>query len=457
MRRILLILAIFLVPAVPIVLVVTGVLKKAPTTVAPVTLTIWGTEDQTSAFAPIIGKYRQTHPYATITYRQVSADDYAQQLLQGWSQGTGPDIFFAPNTWIGGMANYAVPMPSDLTVPIVQTTKNLFGVTQQVLTQHVAAPAVSDTIAAYVDAVGSDIERDGQIWALPLSMDTLVLYYNKDLLNNAKVFQPAATWPELASQIQGNHLTVTDADGHLVRSGVALGTANNVPYASDILQLLMLQNGATMVTPESHAAFNQAPGLTALNFYTSFAQSTKTTYSWDGNQTNARDAFVQGKVVYYIGSLADRATIAASSVNWSVAPMLHLSSQGDNDAATGSTRYIDVARYPVLMVSKASATSGRSTQAWSFLQFASQASNVPEYLDVTGGLSAQKSILTKQKDDATLNVYAGQLLTAKTWYHGTAGSSLDQYFNDLITSVVSGRTGAQEALNLAAQQIDSTL
>lgn len=457
MRRVLLILGILLIPIIPIVLVVSGVLKKGPTAVPPVTLTVWGTDDQSKAFAPLIAKYRATHPYATITYQTVAADDYAQHLLQAWSQGTGPDIFFSPNVWIGQMANYAVPMPADLTVPVVKTTKGLFGVTRQIVQTHISAPTVNATASAYVDGVASDVIRDGQVWALPLSMDTLVLYYNKDLLNNAKVFEPAKSWPELATQIESNHLTVTDTEGHLVRSGVALGTSNNVPYASDLLQLLMLQNGATMVTPEKRVAFNQSAGLTALNFYTSFARSTKTTYSWDGNQTNAHDAFIQGKVAYFFGTLADRATIEASSLNWSVAPMLHLAAEGDNDASSGSTRYIDTARYPVMMVSKASSTAGRATQAWSFLQFSSQAANVKDYLAVTGGLSGQKSILVTQKDDPKLNIYAGQLLTAKTWYHGSGGPSIDKYFNDLITSVVSGQADAQEALDLAAKQVESTL
>lgn len=439
------------------VLVVSGVIKKNPATVAPATLSIWGTEDQTKAFAPLIAKYHVTHPYVTITYTQVGADDYSQHLLQGWSQGNGPDIFFSPNTWIGQMTSYAVPMPASLSVPVVKSSKGIFGVSHQVSTPPAIAPSVSAIHNAYVDAVGSDIDRDGQIWALPLSMDTVVTYYNKDLLNNAKIFEPAKTWPELASQIDANHLTVTDAQGNLVRSGVALGTSNNVPYATDLLTLLMLQNGATMVTADGHAAFNQAPGLTALDFYTSFARSTKTTYSWDGNQSNARDAFTQGKVAYYFGTLADRSTIESSGLNWGVSPMLHLSSQGDNDAVSGSTRYIDVARYPVLMVSKASATANRSTLAWSFVQFASQASNVPAYLQITGGLSAQKSILATQKDDQRLTTYAGQLLTAKTWYHGTGGSTVEGYFKDLITTVVSGRTGSQEALDLATKQVDTTL
>lgn len=457
MRRILIIIAIIMIPVIPVVLVVTGVIKKKPVTAAPVVLTVWGTEDYTKALSGTITKYRQTHPYVTITYTKVSSDDYFQQLLTGWAQGTGPDVFFAPNTWIGQMVSYGTPLPADLTIPVVKVSKGIFGVSRTVINQPAITPPVSAFENAFVDAVGTDIDRNGVIWALPLSMDTLVTYYNKDLLNNAKIFEPAKTWPELASQVDSNHLTVTDAQGNLVQSAVALGTSNNVPYAPDILALLMLQNGAVMSNALGQATFNEPAGLTALNFYTSFARSTKTTYSWDGNQTNGLDAFLQGKVAYYFGTLADRVAIEAGTVNWSVSPMLHLSNDGDNDGTTGNRRFIDVARYQVGMVSKASQTAGRGKVAWSFLQFASQAVNVPDFLAETGGLSAQKSILVKQKDDPRLSVYAGQLLTAKTWYHGTGGQIIEGYFKDLISSVVAGKVDAQEALNLAAKQVGSTL
>lgn len=457
MRRVLIIIGIILIPVIPIALVVTGVVKKKPMTVAPVTLTVWSAEYPDKGFDTIIAKYQTTHPYVSITFKKVASEDYFQQLLQAWAQGTGPDVFFVPNAWIGQMSAYGVAMPSDLSVPIVRTTKGLFGPSRQVLNQLTAAPTLDAFRNTFVDAVSADIIRQNEIWALPLSMDTLVTYYNKDVLNNAKIFEPAKTWPELAAQVDGNHLTVTDAQGNLVRSAVGLGTATNVPYAADVLALLMEQNGAQMVTTDGHTAFNQPPGLTALNFYTSFATSTKVTYSWDANQSNARDAFLQGKVAYYFGSLADRAAIAASSLNWGVSPMLHLTSEGDNDGLTQSQRIIDVARYQVGMVAKTSATLGHSTTAWSFLQFASQSGNVADFLKAVNGLSAHRSLLATQKDDPTLSVFAGQLLTAKTWYHGTGGQSIEQYFNDLITSVATGKVAAQDALDLAAKQVGSTL
>ncbi len=457
MRRVLIILGIILIPIIPVILVVTGVISKKPTTVAPASLTVWSTDYPEKSFDGIIERYRATHTYVTITVKQVPAEDYLQQLLQAWAQGTGPDVFFVPNTWIGQMSAYGVAMPADLGVPIVKNTKGLFGVSRQVIIQPAKAPSIDAFKNAFVDAVGADIVRENQVWALPLSMDTLVTYYNKDLLNNAKIFEPAKTWPELASQVEANHLTVTDTQGNLVRSAVGLGTSNNVPYASDLLALLMMQNGAQMVDANGQASFNQAPGLTAVNFYTSFARSNKVTYSWDANQSNAKDAFLQGKVAYYFGTLADREAIAASSLNWGVSPMLHLTAEGDNDADSQSQRLIDVARYPVGMISKTAETAGHAKLAWNFLQFASQSSNVPVFLNALHGLSAQRSILATQKNDATFSVYAGQLLTAKTWYHGTGGQTVDGYLSGLITSVASGKTDPQEALDLAVKQVNSTL
>lgn len=457
MRRVLIIVAIILLPIIPIVLVVTGVLKKQGPTVQPVRLTVWGTEDPSSAFTSLIAKYRQTRSYLTVEYTQVRPEEYYQQLLQAWAQGTGPDVYFVPNSWIGQMSAYSVPMPTNLTVPQIIVSKGILGRSTKAVLNTKTAPSLAVLQNTFVDTVTSDAVRDGQTWALPLSMDTLVTYYNKDLLNNAKIFEPAKTWSDLQSQITSNRLTVTDQDGRLVQSGAALGTVTNLPHAIDLLALLMMQNGAIMTTPDKRVHFQEAPGLTALKFYLSFGQPKKVNYSWDADQTNARDAFLQGKVAYYFGSLADRSVIAAGSVNWGVAPMLHIRQTGDNDAASGNERFIDVSNYQVAMVSKASQTAGRDRYAWNFLEYASQAGNVATYLAATGKLAAVKTILAQQKDDPTLGLYAGQLLTARSWYRGTGGQTIEKYFQDLITGGLAEKADLQSLLNLAAQQVESTL
>jgi ABC-type glycerol-3-phosphate transport system substrate-binding protein len=457
MRRVLIIVAIFLIPVIPIVLVVTGVLKSAPQKATPVTLTIWGTDTDTAGVNAVIEKYRATRPYATISYVTVRPEDYAKQLVSAWAQGTGPDIYFVPSSWIGAMSQYSLPMPADLTVPQVVTSKNLLGKTSKVIVNAKPAPSVATLRNQFVDAVVSDVIRDGQTWGLPVSMDTLVLYYNKALTNNAKIFEPAATWSALQTQVTTNRLTIVDEQGHLVQSGVALGTALNLPYANDLLTLLMMQNGSIMTTSDRKASLSDDAGMQALKFYLSFAQLNKSNYSWDEQQTNARDAFIQGKVAYYFGTWADRSLIAASTLNWGVSSMLHVRPTGDNDGTTNTERFIDAARYNVAMVAKATTTTGRSVQAWNFVEYMSQPGNASYYLQATGRLPAVRSLLSAQSDNPDSGVFVKQMLTAKSWYHGNDGPAVDEYLQKLITNALSGKTDLVELLNLANSQIQSTL
>ena len=454
MRKTFIIIAIIIIPAIPILLLVSGVIKRKPTSVAPVQLTMWGTQDSTTTFDDLITSYHATHNYVKVTYLKVRPEDYYQQLVNAWAQGNGPDIFFVPHDWIGRMQSFAAPFPTSAVVPQVTTTKGFIGTSTAVTDVVQTPPTLVDLQNTFVDSVVSDVYLNSQVWALPLSMDTVALYYNKDLLNNAKIFEPAKTWGELVGQLAS--LTVVDENGGLAQSGVALGTATNLPYATDLLTLLMMQNGATMETPGGDVRFREAPGLTALNFFTSFAQSKKTTYSWNEDQPNARDAFLQGKVAYYFGALSDRSAIAQSNLNWGVTSMLHLSTQGDNDPS-GHVRFMDIARYNVGMVSKSSQLNNKAKYAWNFLTFLSNTNQVKQYLDRTNQLSARKSILAQQKSDPLKGVFANQLLTARSWYHGSDGPAVETYLENLITSVVENKASPQQALDLASDQVKSTL
>jgi ABC-type glycerol-3-phosphate transport system substrate-binding protein len=128
-----------------------------------------------------------------------------------------------------------------------------------------------------------------KVFGLPLSMDTLVLYYNKDMLNRAKIALPPETWQQFVEQVP--KLTLVDVDNNIIQSGAAIGTSNNVPRVMDIISLLMMQNGATMILG-NQAEFGEAdpeqkdyfPGAKALEFYTSFANPDVEWYSWNADQ-----------------------------------------------------------------------------------------------------------------------------------------------------------------------------
>ena len=170
MRRILIIAGIALVPVILIILISTGVIKKKPATVGTVKLTMWGTTDPATAFATLIDHYRAEHGYVSITYKQVSATDYQTQLLQAWAQGNGPDIFFAPHTWVNQMAAYSIPEPANIGVPIIKTTKSLLGKTQTVTQPLQAAPNTTSIRNSFTDAVGQDVINNGKTWGRPMAM-----------------------------------------------------------------------------------------------------------------------------------------------------------------------------------------------------------------------------------------------------------------------------------------------
>jgi len=98
--------------------------------------------------------------------------------------------------------------------------------------------------------------------------NTLILFYNKDLISAAP-----ANWQEF--------MDIKNA---------AMGTADNVEYAPEILVLLMLQQG--VVWPD----FDNELGQLATKFYTQFADSSKKVYTWNEKRENSLIEFSQGRI-----------------------------------------------------------------------------------------------------------------------------------------------------------------
>jgi ABC-type glycerol-3-phosphate transport system substrate-binding protein len=73
----------------------------------------------------------------------------------------------------------------------------------------------------YPDVVANDvILDDGKIYGLPLSIDTLVLFYNKDLFNNAGISQAPKYWnAEFFQDVK--KLTKQDAKKGIIQIGRA--------------------------------------------------------------------------------------------------------------------------------------------------------------------------------------------------------------------------------------------
>jgi len=421
----------------------------------PISIEMWGTEDDSDAFTEIINSYKVLHPFITINYRKFRLDEYEDELLNAFAEDRGPDIFFIHNTWIKKYESKLVPMPAQITMvfPVVQGTIQKETVPQE---RTAASLTLNDLKNNFVDVVSRDVVSDNQIWALPMSVDTLALYYNRDLLNNAGLTDVPKYWNRDFQQ-SVKKLSRQDIKGGIVQSGVALGGSQNISRFSDILSVLMMQNGATMLSDDGGVLFNQVPvgasdtsynpGAAALKFYTDFSNPIKEVYSWNGELTNSFEAFISGNLAFMFSYSYQLPVIKARApkLNFGISPLPQIE---------GAVKNINFANYWVEGVSK---KSKYTNECWDFIQYMTKAENVKSYLDKTKKPTALKSLISAQRQDLEIGVFADQVLTAKSWYKGYNVKAAEAALGEMIDEVVADDTKIMQAMNMAASRVQQTI
>lgn len=398
-----------------------------------ITIVVWNLWDDSSQWRPLIEAYETIHPNIRIKYYKKNYQEYEQELINALAAGKGPDIFVINNSWLPRYFDKIKPISQDLITD-----------SQKLITER-------EFKETFVDVAYQDFVADGQIYAVPFSVDTLALYYNKDLFNTVGIPEPPETWEEFKNAVE--RLTKIDQYGNIVRAGAAVGTAKNVNRSTDILSLLMLQSGAQMTNSNhSNAIFNQgieiggkdySPGLTALHFYTDFANVSKRVYTWNPRMHYSIDSFYEGKAAMMFNYSYHIPTIKAKAakLNFGIAPIPQIK---------GSEVDVNYANY---WANAASAWSAHPTECWDFILFIAQKENLEKYLAETNKPTARRDLVIKQIDDINLGVFTEQALTARSWWQ-VDDKTIETIFAEMIESIVLGRKSAGEAINLAVTQVD---
>ncbi len=424
----------------------------------PITITYWRVFDGPDAFTDIIAKYKTLHPFITIDYRKLRYEEYESALLNAMAEDRGPDVFSIHNTWMRKYQSKLTPMPETITMiyPVSKGTIKKEIVPESRTTNSITLKELKDN---FVDVVSQDvILDDGKIYGLPLSVDTLAMYYNKDLFNNAGISQIPAFWNKDFIQ-DVKKLTKQDSKKGLLQSGGALGGSKNINRYSDILAVLMMQSGATMMSDSGQVLFhttpsyakntNYSPGVDALRFYTDFADPAKESYSWNNELPNSLDMFISGNLAIMFSYSYDLETIKAQApkLNFSVAKLPQI----EGDPPTN----INFANYWIEVVSKKSAV---SNEAWDFVQFITKEEQAKSYLEKTKRPTALRSLIAKQKNDNEIGVFADQVLTAKSWYRGKNIGAAEDALAEMIDSVLKSTSDKiQEIVSTGAAKVQQTV
>ncbi len=433
----------------------------------PITIDYWRVYDGPDVFAPIIEKYNAIHPYIKINYRKLLYSEYEQALLEGFATDRGPDVFSIHNTWIGKYKTKELisPLPPQITMayPVLKGK-----IKKEIVPElrTVRSLNTRDIENKFVDVVYDDIiyrEEDRKtkqvtynIYGLPLSVDTLAMYYNKDLFNNAGISLPSEFWNRKFQQ-DVKKLTKQDARGNIIQSGAALGGSDNIERFSDILSVLMMQNGTVMIDSAGRVAYNAIPdvfkdksynpGLEAVRFYTDFANPGKEVFSWNGDLDNSIDLFADGKLAMLFAYSYHLPMIKAKNpkLNFNIAKLPQIE---------GNESPVNFANYWVEAVSS---KSKNKDAAWNFVQFITEAEQAKMYFEKTKKPTALRTLVTEQVDDLDTGVFASQVLTAKSWYRGNNVTAAENYIKEVIDDVNAGRGEIIDILTMSARKVQQTL
>lgn len=432
--------------------------KKTQEAMKPITINYWRVFDGPDAFEEIIAKYKTLHPFITINYKKLRYSEYEAELLNALAEDRGPDVFSIHNTWMREYQTKLAPMPDTITMvyPVTQGSIKKEVVPESRTTKSLSLKELKDN---FVDVVSQDvILNDGKIYGLPLSVDTLAMYYNKDLFNYAGISQIPAYWnKEFLQDVK--KLTKQDSKRGLIQSGAALGGSTNINRYSDILAVLMMQSGATMMdntgkvlfhtTPSFTTNTTYSPGVDALRFYTDFADPSKESYSWSETLPNSLEMFISGNLAIMFSYSYDLETIKtqAPKLNFSVAKLPQIEGIPPTN--------INFANYWIEVVSKKSPI---ANEAWDFVQFITKEEQAKVYLEKTKRPTALRSLVTKQKEDNEIGVFADQVLTAKSWYYGKNVQAAEDAIAEMINLVPKNTSDKiQEITNVGAAKVQQTV
>ncbi|OGG53809.1 hypothetical protein A3H16_03475 [Candidatus Kaiserbacteria bacterium RIFCSPLOWO2_12_FULL_53_8] len=388
---------------------------------------IWGTMEA-QAFGDIVRELADDNPQLSqVTYEQKDPTTYESELTNALASGGGPDLFLLRQ-------DYALKNAGKVAIiPFSALSQSQF----------------QDT---FIEASAPFLAENGVI-GVPLFADPLILYWNKDMLASGGFAQPPKYWDELFNIAQ--KISTRNDSGTITRSAIALGEYRNINNAKDILATLILQAGGSITAYDeggnlrpalvSRAETSAQAGVSALRFYTEFADPSKDDYSWNRSLPEAQKAFASGDLALYVGYASEKSQIAHANpnLNFAIAPIPQV---------RAAQNALDTARVYALSASRAGKNPGGAITV-AFLLVSSD--NAKALSQALGMPSARRDVVSQPAtgDDNLLNK---QVILAHSWFdpdpEATAG-----FFRAMIENTTSGSLQVSEAIQRADQEMTNIL
>lgn len=396
------------------------------------TFILWGTLPAESVQKSLKQFNAANSKFFSVEYVEKRKETFESDLVSALAAGKGPDLVIMPETLIIQNSDKVLLIPYE-SYPIRNFNDD------------------------FADGASLFMAKSG-IFAMPLYIDPLVMYWNKDIFSTGGVATYPTKWNEFENL--SGRLTISNRGGSISQATVALGTYANIEHAKDILSALFIQSGNEMIRFAKRGEVN-SDGLeasykvllgfgdksaveSALNFFLDFSNPAKKAYSWNTAMSNSKAAFAGGILAVYFGHATDRGDIQKSNphLNFDVATFPQREGEKKRVtfgniygvAITRGTSNYDIAKQIAIGMSGAD-----------FARSLSSAISLPP---------ARRDLLSEGSSDPVESVFYSSAIMSKSWLDPLPSES-DQVIQEMAESVLSGLMKSTGALSTAGQKLDN--
>jgi len=384
---------------------------------ANINMVVWGTLDGIVMNDFFRAQKILNNDFPNVDYVEKDPVLYEDEIINATARGQSPDLFLVTNENLLDLQDLIFPIPFS----------------------SYSERSFKDNFIE-----GAEIFiKSGNIYAFPLAVDPMVMYWNRSLFQSYGLSQPPKYWDEFLTIAP--RITEKDDALNIKKSAVSLGEYDNINHAKEIISSIMFMSDNSIVagvqTGELRSVFAEregqaSPSESALRFYTDFANPTKTTYSWNRSLPEAKEYFLSGNLAVYFGFSGELEEIRNKNpnLNFDVALMPQIR-DFNNRAVFGNIYGLAVAK-----------TSKNISPALRLLGSVTSQSSA---IEINEGLflpPVRRDLLAQKQDSAANDIFWNSAIISKSFLVPDKVATED-LFEEMIESIISGRSRLGEAIS----------
>lgn len=367
-----------------------------------------------------------------VSYLEINKSDFESEFLTALAEGRGPDLVLISGDQLVENKNRLTPIPYSSFDK--RNFRDLF-------------IEGGDLLELYEGYAG-----------IPIMVDPLVMYYNKDILNSAGIPRPPSTWTEISALT--SQLTESNSSFDVSKTTIPLGTFNNIKNAKEIIWALIMQAGNDVVVKDysdsvtdfqsilaERLNYSLPPAEAAINFYTQFSNPSRTIYSWNNSLPNSDEMFLAGDSAFYLGFASELPILKTKNpnLNFDVAEIPQ--SQNSSKKTTFGEMYF-------LALPRGASDIGSSFNTASLF---AQKENQERLSNITGLPSVRRDVLAEQDSTNSFSPVFNKSALYSRFVLEPDSDSSNNVLRSMIQSITSGQFDVSSAIKRANEVFENEL